>query len=128
MIEQILSNWVCWAILGLALVCYQLLWVEYFALKGNAAHGIDSETSHTALTGILIGALPLLGLLGTITGLLTCFEGIASDGASGALLSGGIADALLTTQLGLVCAIPGWLLQTYIRSMVRERNLSAVPG
>lgn len=128
MIEQMLSNWVCWAILGLALVCYQLLWVEFFALKGNAAHRIDTETSHTALTGILIGALPLLGLLGTIIGLLKCFAGIASYGASGALLSGGIADALLTTQLGLVCAIPGWLLQTYIRSMVRVRGTLTVPG
>jgi biopolymer transport protein ExbB len=79
------------------------------------------------LTGILIGALPLLGLLGTIIGLLTCFKGIASYGADGALLSGGIADALLTTQLGLVCAIPGWLLQTYIRSRVRGRDTLTAP-
>lgn len=128
MIGQMLSNWVCWAIVGLALVCYQLLWVEFFALKNNNVRRPDWETSHTALTNILIGALPLLGLLGTIIGLLHCFAGIARHGASGALLSGGIADALLTTQLGLVCAIPGWLLQAYIRTMVRERNLPVVPG
>lgn len=125
MIGQMLSNWVCWAILGLAFACYHLLWTEYLALKRDDAHRIEPEHSQVALTGILIGALPLLGLLGTITGLLACFDGIARHGADGAMLSGEIADALLTTQLGLVCAIPGWLLQTRVRSLSRERGMLA---
>lgn len=130
MIEQLTHNWLCWAILLLALICYQQLWLDYFAHRsqtrklGNsgkqqADDGLERESDDSIkreFSGVLIGALPLMGLLGTIIGLLDCFAGIASEGASGELVSGGIADALLTTQLGLVCAIPGWLLQAWVHS------------
>ena len=84
----------------------------------------DSVTSNNfAFTGILIGALPLLGLLGTIAGLLECFAGIANTGASNELVSSGIAKALLTTQLGLLCAIPGWLLQSWVHSKIKHQRI-----
>ena len=113
MISQILANPVCWAILILALFCYQQLWSLF--LQPAFAHQQDAERQQQ-FCAVLIGTLPLLGLLGTIMGLLDCFAGIAQQGASGALLSGGIADALLTTQLGLLCAVPAWILQAVIRA------------
>ncbi len=128
MIQQLTSNWVCWAIAITALVCYQQLWAALFDSKSiknegleitrAAVHGAHSSTRHN-FCGVLIGALPLLGLLGTIIGLLDCFASMAQQGADSEQLSNGIADALLTTQLGLVCAIPAWLLQGYIRSRQR---------
>lgn len=121
MVQQLLSNWLCWAILILALVCYQQLWSDFLtqrssteSLKNNAKQQSESHIKSN-FSGVLIGALPLMGLLGTIIGLLECFAGIAQEGASSELISSGIADALLTTQLGLVCAIPAWLLQAYVR-------------
>ena len=58
---------------------------------------------------VLISAAPLLGLLGTVAGMLITFQGMA--GASGAApidtISTGISKALLTTQAGLVIAVPG---------------------
>lgn len=121
MIEQLTGNWLCWVILMLALLCYQQLWLDYFARRAQAKNPENQTTlpvndyQNHEFASILIGALPLLGLLGTIIGLLECFAGIASQGASSELISSGIADALLTTQLGLVCAIPGWLLQAVMR-------------
>lgn len=119
MIEQLLTNWVCWAIVVVALVAYQQLWEEHLtqtnSLPHNATGGDNDQLKHQFST-LLIGALPLLGLLGTIIGLLDCFASMARDGADATQLSGGIGDALLTTQLGLVCAVPGWLLQSYTRS------------
>lgn len=133
MIEQLTNNWICWAIVVLALICYQQLWLEYFAhiIIHNKPHNTENGKSATetqtadsmvqhAFSGVLIGALPLLGLLGTIIGLLECFAGIASEGANSDLISGGIADALLTTQLGLVCAIPAWLLQAWVRTKAKS--------
>ncbi|MDO6567709.1 MotA/TolQ/ExbB proton channel family protein [Alteromonas sp. 1_MG-2023] len=120
MFEQIYGNWVCWGILGLALICYYQLSISYImSLGASEKAGVDIENLQIQqrTTGILIGALPLLGLLGTIIGLLDCFIGIASQGASNELVSAGIADALLTTQLGLVCAIPAWLIHAYVRSV-----------
>ncbi|MEO9944665.1 MotA/TolQ/ExbB proton channel family protein [Paraglaciecola sp.] len=120
MLEPIYGNWVCWGILGLALICYYQISMSYILSFSAFNRGvIDAENIQIQQksTGVLIGALPLLGLLGTIIGLLDCFIGIASQGASSELVSAGIADALLTTQLGLVCAIPAWLLHSYVRSV-----------
>ena len=120
MIEQFVNSWICWTIVLLALVCYQQLWAEYFELS-HEGQGSDDTTSRHRFCGVLIGALPLLGLLGTIIGLLDCFASMARYGADSDMMTQGIASALLTTQVGLVCAIPGWLLQGYISS--RRRNL-----
>ncbi len=118
MFEQLTGSWLCWAIVFLAMVAYQQLWSEYFVSRTRSEDGgypMDNTTKRE-FSGILIGALPLLGLLGTIIGLLDCFTGIATEGGSSELVSSGIGDALLTTQMGLVCAIPGWLLLSYVRS------------
>jgi biopolymer transport protein ExbB len=62
-------------------------------------------------------------LLGTISGLLDTFHamslGESLDQAS--TLSQGIADALWTTQLGLVIAIPGWLLLGHIKHLLTKQ-------
>ncbi|MGE0144735.1 MAG: MotA/TolQ/ExbB proton channel family protein [Planctomycetota bacterium] len=59
---------------------------------------------------VCIGAAPLVGLLGTVTGMLTTF-GALSSGSGGdktmAMIADGIAEALITTETGLVVAIPG---------------------
>lgn len=124
MIDQLLSNWLCWAIVMVAFASYQQLLMNYLSLRAVRTHELqpahaqhnNDETVQREFSGVLINALPLMGLLGTIIGLLDCFVGIANEGASGELVSRGIADALLTTQLGLICAIPGWLLQAWVRS------------
>lgn len=131
MIEQITSNWICWAILALALVCYYQICMGYLqSLIPSLQVAEDVKNIHIQQrsTGVLIGALPLLGLLGTIIGLLDCFIGIASQGASSELVSGGIADALLTTQLGLVCAIPAWLFHAYVRSVHASLLPNPIPS
>ena len=118
MIEQMAGNWLCWAILVMAMVCYQQLWLEYFARRNRVEDEAAAVTDDMKreFSGTLIGVLPLMGLLGTIIGLLDVFAGISVDGASSELVNGGIADALITTQLGLICAIPGWLLQAFVRA------------
>ncbi len=59
---------------------------------------------------ICVSAAPLLGLLGTVTGMLATFAALAS-GAGGdktmELVASGISEALITTETGLVIAIPG---------------------
>lgn len=63
---------------------------------------------------ICITAAPLLGLLGTVTGMLTTF-GALSTGSGGektmTMVAGGISEALITTETGLVIALPGLFFQ-----------------
>lgn len=76
---------------------------------------------------------PLLGLLGTVGGMIETFTVITTQGtANSELLSGGIAEALLTTKLGLIAAIPLLLLHTVMKtkaqgiSEVLEHQLSGL--
>ena len=58
-----------------------------------------------------VALCPLLGLLGTVTGMIATFDIITEFGTGDPkMLSGGISTALITTQLGLIVAIPAVLL------------------
>lgn len=60
---------------------------------------------------VFAAVAPLLGLLGTVTGMISTFDVITEYGTGDPkLLSGGISEALVTTQLGLMVAIPALLL------------------
>lgn len=74
----------------------------------------------------LINALPLLGLLGTIMGLLQSFFAMSQGGSLSAssVLTQGIANALWTTQLGLVLAVPAWLLLSYFNNLLVKESLA----
>jgi biopolymer transport protein ExbB len=63
---------------------------------------------------VCVSSAPLLGLLGTVTGMLATFGALAS-GAGGektmGLVAGGISEALVTTETGLILALPGLFFQ-----------------
>ena len=64
----------------------------------------------SALT-VVAAVAPLLGLLGTVTGMISTFDVITEFGTGNPkLLSGGISEALITTELGLIVAIPALLI------------------
>jgi biopolymer transport protein ExbB len=60
---------------------------------------------------VLAAVAPLMGLLGTVTGMISTFDVITEFGTGNPkLLSGGISEALVTTELGLIVAIPSLLI------------------
>lgn len=64
---------------------------------------------------------PLLGLLGTVTGMIVTFQAITIFGAGDPkAMAGGISGALVTTVLGLVVAIPTVLLHTFLNSKAKR--------
>ena len=70
---------------------------------------------------ILSAVAPLLGLLGTVTGMILTFQSITLFGTGDPkLMAGGISQALVTTVLGLSCAIPLLLLHSFISSKARK--------
>lgn len=72
------------------------------------------ERLQTVIT-VLAAIAPLLGLLGTVTGMIATFDVITEHGNSDPkLLSGGISEALITTEYGLMVAIPVLLLGTLL--------------
>ena len=72
-----------------------------------------------------IGATaPFVGLLGTVVGIITAFQGIAATGSGGlGAVSAGIAEALVETALGLVVAIPAVWFYNYLTSRIEYFNV-----
>jgi biopolymer transport protein ExbB len=69
----------------------------------------------------LVAAAPLLGLLGTVLGMLQTFYGLATSSGteSAGVIASGISEALVTTQTGLTIALPGLFLVMIIQ---RQRH------
>ena len=73
------------------------------------------------LLKIISVVAPLLGLLGTVTGMIVTFQAITLYGAGDPkLMAGGISTALVTTVLGLVVAIPTVFMHTLVSSRARR--------
>lgn len=80
--------------------------------------GLESNLGLLALCG---GVAPLLGLLGTVTGMIHTFQLVTVFGTGDAkLLSGGISEALVTTETGLTIAVPVLLAHALLRRRVRR--------
>ncbi len=73
------------------------------------------------LIGAMIAAAPLLGLLGTVAGMIRTFEHLAGRSARSVEgLASGISEALLNTEAGLAVAIPAVLLLYYAHRLVQK--------
>jgi len=85
----------------------------------------------TGVLRVFAHVAPLLGLLGTVSGIIATFGVISVYGGGDArLLSGGISEALITTQVGLAVAVPiiiahAWLVRR-VKSMVGHMERAAI--
>jgi len=81
---------------------------------------LDSLERGLPLLALVASVSPLLGLLGTVTGLVEAFQQLqsAGDRVDPAILSGGIWEALLTTVMGLSIAIPASALYMWLQRTV----------
>jgi biopolymer transport protein ExbB len=77
------------------------------AIEAAGRREIPRVGRYLAALSTVVGVAPLLGLLGTVLGMIQVFTVVASQGLGQASsLSGGIAVALITTAFGLIIAIP----------------------
>ena len=71
--------------------------------------------------GTIASITPLLGLLGTVIGMIKVFAAITAHGVGNpSVLAGGISEALITTATGLSVAIPSLIFYRYFRGKVDE--------
>ncbi len=72
---------------------------------------------------VIAAVAPLMGLLGTVTGMIATFRVITEHGTGDPrMLSGGISEALVTTELGLLVAIPVLLLHAALAALYEARQ------
>ncbi|MBX7157172.1 MAG: MotA/TolQ/ExbB proton channel family protein [Verrucomicrobiae bacterium] len=91
-------------------------------LQMQARHEIVTLERGLVLLEIVVGVAPLLGLLGTVSGLVKVFENVGVQGLStqGMGIARGISEALNTTVAGLVIAIPTLTFWSYYSKKVES--------
>ena len=94
-------------------------------LELKLSEGVLKETpkleSGLTLLKIIAAVAPLMGLLGTVTGMIITFQAITIFGAGDPkAMAGGISGALITTVLGLLVAIPTVLLHTVVNGRAQR--------
>jgi len=145
------GGFVLWALLALGVGLYSMLAATWFGLrkvkKEVAETVFDLKAAGDRRTlvrefaifeldrlawverrlpfiGVLAGAAPLAGLLGTVSGMLVTFAGLATSSQAQPIdrISVGISEALITTQAGLLMAIPAAFLLALLRSQTQSTH------
>jgi biopolymer transport protein ExbB/TolQ len=85
---------------------------DFVALRRMQDDAQDAFRQQRVALGAMIAAAPLLGLLGTVSGLIRTFESLSAQSGQRSMegLAGGISEVLVATESGLVVAIPALLI------------------
>ena len=91
------------------------------AMESSAAEEIRRMSRFMGILDTMITVAPLLGILGTVTGIIKSFEILGSAGIEQTQsVTGGIAEALITTAAGLFIAIPTLFCYNYFNSCIER--------
>lgn len=95
------------------------------AVEDTGRHVVHELERFLNTLGTIAGIAPLLGLLGTVIGMIRVFSAIMLHGVGNANeLAGGISEALITTAAGLTVAIPSYFFYRYFQGVVAEYVVS----
>jgi len=95
------------------------------SIVDTATHEIHDLGRFLNLLGSIAAITPLLGLLGTVIGMIKVFNAIVVQGAgNAAVLAGGISEALYTTAAGLAVAIPALFFHRFFMRRIDELTVS----
>lgn len=91
------------------------------SIEDTGRHVVHELERYLNSLGTIAAIAPLLGLLGTVIGMVKVFTAITAHGVGNpAVLAGGISEALITTATGLSVAIPALIGYRYLRGRVQE--------
>jgi biopolymer transport protein ExbB len=89
------------------------------SIEDSGRHVVHELERYLNPLGTIAAISPLLGLLGTVSGMIRSFTAITAQGVGNpTVLAGGISEALITTAAGLTVAIPSLIAYRYLRGRV----------
>ena len=100
--------------------------IEYVRMRFDEIRITQLATIQQQLKFVkcLVAAAPLLGLLGTVLGMLQTFLGISTSGGAetAAVVASGISEALVTTETGLTIALPALFMVMFIQRQTHQEE------
>lgn len=112
-LKQSISHW--------HTLSFQNNWIEQQELKRLLSQLRYRLNKRISLIKVLIAICPLLGLLGTVFGMLEVFDGMAATGSNNAKsTAAGVSKATVSTMAGMVVAISGLFLMTFVERFLNQ--------
>jgi biopolymer transport protein ExbB len=98
-------------------------WYQGHAIRDQLiSEARQSAEQNVELVKTLVAIAPMLGLLGTVTGMVEVFDVMAISGSSNArAMSAGVSKATIPTMAGMVSALSGLFLSNYIERMAKNK-------
>ncbi len=91
------------------------------AMEQEAANDAPALEANLPVIKTIVNIAPLLGLLGTIAGMISSFRAASAKGLSNPTeILGGISEALISTATGITLAVIGFVLYNYFANLVRK--------
>lgn len=117
------GGWIFWMLIALAFAISANLYTIATLSRTACPEEQAQVLRRIDFCFVLIGAAPLVGLLGTVSGMLATFSGLAVSSGSAPVetISDGISKALITTQTGLTIAVPSFIICTLLKR--RQQNV-----
>lgn len=95
------------------------------SIAETASHEIHKMERFLNTLGTIAAITPLLGLLGTVLGMIRVFTAIVVEGSGNAtVLAGGISEALITTAAGLTVGIPALFFHRFFTRRIEEISIN----
>lgn len=93
-------------------------------IEETGRHVLHDMDRYMTTLGTIAAITPLLGLLGTVVGMISVFSVITSQGVGNPTeLAGGISQALITTAAGIAVAVPSLIFHRYFRSRINTHAI-----
>jgi len=106
-------------------------WYAHRIREAWISEASDNLNARMLIIRTLVAMCPLIGLLGTVTGMISVFETMATQGTSNArLMAGGISMATIPTMAGMVAALSGLFVSTRLEAKVKislEKLVDSLP-
>jgi biopolymer transport protein ExbB len=104
---------------------YQQPFIVKEAIEEAGGHVVHDLERYLNALGTIAATTPLLGLLGTVIGMIKVFSAITAVGVGDPqVLAGGISEALITTATGLSVGIPSLMFHRFFRGKVNELTIA----
>jgi biopolymer transport protein ExbB len=93
-------------------------WSAHAIREGLISNAADRITGSLPLIQTCVMLCPLLGLLGTVTGMITVFDAMATMGGNARSMASGVSQATIPTMSGMIASLSGVLGSTLIKRRV----------
>tara|TARA_B100000029_G_scaffold513869_1_gene614745 strand:+ start:918 stop:1433 length:516 start_codon:yes stop_codon:yes gene_type:complete len=97
-------------------------WTAHMIRQGLISEVNDKLSANMGFITTLISLLPLLGLLGTVTGMVQVFEAMNTSGGNARTMAAGVSAATIPTMSGMVATLSGVLANTFLSSKVHSES------